>query len=83
MGAIGLGPQVCGLSIGVHGSTFGGNPLACAAALATLDLLEKEKLITRAATLGDYFQQRLQTIDSPLVREVRGLGLMIGLELKV
>ncbi len=82
MGAIALGPRVVSLPAGVHGSTFGGNPLACAAALATLHILSEEGLIARAADLGAYFMQRLQAIESPLIREVRGLGLMIGLELK-
>jgi acetylornithine/LysW-gamma-L-lysine aminotransferase len=83
MGAIGIGPRVTGLTPGVHGSTFGGNPLACAAALATLDVMEQEALPARAAELGAYFLQQLQTIQSPLIREVRGLGLMVGVELKV
>jgi acetylornithine/LysW-gamma-L-lysine aminotransferase len=82
MGAIALGPRVVSLPASVHGSTFGGNPLACAAALATLHILLEEGLIARAADLGAYFMQRLQAIESPLIREVRGLGLMIGLELK-
>lgn len=83
MGAVGLGSKVSGLSPGVHGSTFGGNPLACAAALATLKLYEAEGLVDRAAEMGAYFLQQLQTIESPLIREVRGLGLMIGVELRV
>jgi acetylornithine/LysW-gamma-L-lysine aminotransferase len=66
-----------------HGSTFGGNPLACAAALATLDVLIAEDLPGRAARLGSYFLDRLQGIRSPLVRQVRGRGLMIGMDLKV
>mgnify|MGYP001814971670 CR=1 FL=1 len=82
MGAIGLGSRVTGLSPGVHGSTFGGNPLACAAALATLDALADERLVERAAERGAYFHDRLRAIQSPLIREVRGLGLMIGIELK-
>jgi acetylornithine/LysW-gamma-L-lysine aminotransferase len=82
MGAIGIGPRVTGLTLGVHGSTFGGNPLACAAALATLDVMEQADLPARAAELGAYFLGRLQAIQSPLVRGVRGLGLMVGVELK-
>jgi predicted acetylornithine/succinylornithine family transaminase/N-acetyl-ornithine/N-acetyl-lysine deacetylase len=84
MGAIGLGQRVMEsgrIAKGVHGSTFGGNPLACAAALATLDILEQEKLVERAVALGEYALQRLQTIRSPLIREVRGRGLLIGIEL--
>lgn len=83
MGAIGIGPGVAALPPGIHGSTFGGNPLACAAALAVLDVMEQEHLPARAAELGIYFRDRLQAIDSPLIREVRGLGLMVGVELKV
>jgi len=84
MGAIGLGRRVMEserITKGVHGSTFGGNPLACAAALATLDILEQEKLVERAVELGEYALQRLQAIHSPLIREVRGRGLLIGIEL--
>lgn len=83
MGAIGIGPRVAELPVGVHGSTFGGNPLACAAALATLQVYEDEGLITRAEENGRYFLERLQEINSPLIREVRGLGLMVGVELRV
>jgi acetylornithine/LysW-gamma-L-lysine aminotransferase len=66
----------------VHGSTFGGNPLVCAAALASLDFIEKNQLPERAAELGPWFIDQLAQIKSPLVREVRGLGLMVGIELK-
>jgi LysW-gamma-L-lysine/LysW-L-ornithine aminotransferase len=82
MGAVAVGPRLQGFSVGLHGSTFGGNPLACAAALATLDVLENEGLVGRAAEMGHYFQTQLRAIDSPLIREVRGLGLLIGVELK-
>jgi acetylornithine/LysW-gamma-L-lysine aminotransferase len=85
MGAVCLGPRVTQsgrIGKGVHGSTFGGNPLACAAALATLDILEQEHLAERAATLGALALQRLRAIQSPLIREVRGLGLLIGIELR-
>ena len=83
MGAIAIGTRVAELPTGVHGSTFGGNPLACAAALATLQVIREEDLVNRSAELGSYLRQRLQRIDSPLIREVRGLGLMVGIELKV
>jgi ornithine--oxo-acid transaminase len=66
---------------GDHGSTFGGNPLACAVALAALDVLEQEALPQRAARLGAYFMERLRTITSPIVKEIRGRGLWIGIEL--
>lgn len=70
------------LPAGVHGSTFGGNPLACAAGLATLQALEDDHLIPAAKELGAYFRQRLLALRHPLVREVRGLGLMLGVDLK-
>jgi ornithine--oxo-acid transaminase len=66
---------------GDHGSTFGGNPLASAVAAEALALLADDKLAERSATLGAYFLTRLQAIDNPLIREVRGRGLMIGIEL--
>jgi acetylornithine/succinyldiaminopimelate/putrescine aminotransferase len=82
MGAVALGPRVARLTPGIHGSTFGGNPLACAAALASLEVLEEEELPARALAHGEHLLTRLRALDSPAVREVRGLGLMIGIELK-
>lgn len=82
MGAVLLGPRVGKLPPAVHGSTFGGNPLACAAALATLRTLREEGLPERAAERGAFFLSRLRAIPSPLIREVRGLGLMVGVELR-
>lgn len=67
---------------GEHGSTFGGNPLGAAVARASLRVIREEKLAERALELGDYFQERLAEIPSPHVREVRGKGLLIGVELK-
>jgi ornithine--oxo-acid transaminase len=66
---------------GDHGSTFGGNPLACAVARAALDVLIEEKLPERSAELGDYFLEKLRTLRSPDLKEVRGRGLWIGIEL--
>jgi ornithine--oxo-acid transaminase len=67
---------------GDHGSTFGGNPLACAVGLAALDVLVTERLAERAAETGAYFMQRLRALGSPRVREVRGRGLLIGVEIR-
>jgi len=83
MGITAFGPRIKNLTTGVHGSTFGGNPLACAAALATLDIIEEEALVGRSAEMGAYFKNCLCAIDSRLIREVRGLGLMIGIDLRV
>jgi len=66
---------------GVHGSTFGGNPLAAAAAIATLDVLAEEDLPRQAAEKGEYLLAALRDLPSPIIRQVRGLGLMIGIEL--
>ncbi|MCE7859900.1 MAG: ornithine--oxo-acid transaminase [Chloroflexi bacterium CFX2] len=67
---------------GEHGSTFGGNPLAAAVARASLKVLREEKLAERALELGAYFVEQLSEIPSPHVSEVRGKGLLIGVELK-
>jgi ornithine--oxo-acid transaminase len=66
---------------GDHGSTFGGNPLACAVGLEALDVLIDENLVERSRELGDYFLSRLKRIETPLIREVRGRGLFVGIEL--
>lgn len=63
---------------GDHGSTFGGSPLASAVGLAALDILVKENLIAHAADIGNYFLEKLRKITSPLISEVRGKGLLIG-----
>lgn len=67
---------------GEHGSTFGGNPLAAAVARASLRVIRDEKLSERAQQLGEYFVEQLSEITSPHVKEVRGKGLLIGVELK-
>jgi acetylornithine/LysW-gamma-L-lysine aminotransferase len=82
MGALLIGRNVKNLTPGVHGSTFGGNPLACAAALAALSVIEEEDLPGQAAAKGKYLMEKLQELNSPNIREVRGLGLMIGIEMK-
>jgi len=66
---------------GTHGSTFGGNPLACAVASAAIDVIVDEKLAQKSARLGKYFLNRLKKIESPLIKEVRGKGLMIAITL--
>ncbi|MDJ0757235.1 MAG: aspartate aminotransferase family protein [Ardenticatenaceae bacterium] len=82
MGAVGIGVRVQKLAPGTHGSTFGGNPLICAAALANIEAFEQDQLVERSAEIGRYFQERLRALNLPVIRDVRGLGLMIGIELK-
>jgi LysW-gamma-L-lysine/LysW-L-ornithine aminotransferase len=82
MGAVLLGEEVKQLTPGMHGSTFGGNPLACAAAASVLRVIEEEKLCEQAEEKGRYLLSGLQRIKSPLIREIRGLGLMVGVEIK-
>lgn len=66
---------------GSHGSTFGGNPLACAVSIAALDVLMDEQLADRSLELGAYMQEKLKELDNPIIKEVRGKGLFIGVEL--
>jgi acetylornithine/LysW-gamma-L-lysine aminotransferase len=82
MGAVLIGGRVGDLTPKSHGTTFGGNPLACAAALAAIRFIESERLPQHAAERGAQLMDGLRVIDSPLVREVRGLGLMVAAELK-
>jgi acetylornithine/LysW-gamma-L-lysine aminotransferase len=85
-GGVPMGAVLCGdqveVGIGSHGSTFGGNPLACAAALATIDYMQRENLARRAAAFGERFTQRFCASLPTRVRDVRQIGLMIGIELK-
>jgi acetylornithine/LysW-gamma-L-lysine aminotransferase len=85
-GGIPMGAVLCNDRIKVpvksHTSTFGGNPTACAAALASVDVIEKEGLVEKSKTLGEYFLKELRDFKSSKIREVRGLGLMLGIELK-
>ncbi|MCM3707878.1 MULTISPECIES: ornithine--oxo-acid transaminase [Cytobacillus] len=66
---------------GSHGSTFGGNPMACAVSVASMDVLVEEKLAERSLKLGEYFMGKLKEINNPVIKEVRGRGLFIGVEL--
>lgn len=66
---------------GSHGSTFGGNPLACAVGIAALEVLVEEELPKRSRDLGEYFQEELKKIQNPIIKEIRGKGLFIGVEL--
>jgi ornithine--oxo-acid transaminase len=66
---------------GEHGSTFGGNPLACAVGREALRVLEEERLAERAARLGEWLLRRLAAIDCAQVKDVRGKGLLVGVEL--
>ena len=81
MGAVLTGGRITP-AVGMHGSTFGGNPLACAAALATIEYLEAHDLCGRARDLGDRFAERFRSAQPSRVRELRQVGLMIGIELK-
>jgi acetylornithine/LysW-gamma-L-lysine aminotransferase len=82
MGAVLIGEKVQNLTPGAHASTFGGNPLSCAAGIAAITAIEEEELAGQAAEKGAYLMDKLRQINSPLIREVRGLGLMVGIELK-
>lgn len=82
MGAVLIGHSVKNLTPGVHGSTFGGNPLSCAAAVAAMGVMDEEDLPGQAAAKGQYLMDKLKKIESPNIREVRGMGLMIGIEMK-
>jgi ornithine--oxo-acid transaminase len=67
---------------GSHGSTFGGNPLACAVSIESLKVLEEEQLISKSAEMGEYFVASLREIKNPVIAEIRGRGMMVGVELK-
>lgn len=83
-GGLPLGAVICrdGLEppVGRHGSTFGGNPLSCAAALATLDFIEENGLPGRSREMGLYLMDKLHSLENPWVRDIRGRGLMVGME---
>jgi acetylornithine/N-succinyldiaminopimelate aminotransferase len=66
---------------GDHASTFGGNVLSCAAALANIEVIKKEKLVARSGELGAYLMKKLKALDKDYIKEIRGKGLMVGMEL--
>ncbi|MCZ7357794.1 MAG: acetylornithine transaminase [Candidatus Methanoperedens sp.] len=68
---------------GDHASTFGGNALSCAAALANIDVIKKEKLVRRSDELGNYLMKKLAALDKDYIIEIRGKGLMVGMELSI
>jgi acetylornithine aminotransferase len=74
-----VGEAATALQKGDHGSTFGGNPVSCAAALAVLDVIEKDGLLDHVATLGAEWSARLGAVDGPLLESVRGIGLWLAL----
>src|SRR5512133_2981415 len=82
MGAVLIGNNIKNLVPGVHGSTFGGNPLSCAAANAALDIIIGEDLPGQAAAKGAYLVEKLKKIQTSKIREVRGIGLIVGIEMK-
>ncbi|MBZ0275403.1 MAG: aspartate aminotransferase family protein [Anaerolineae bacterium] len=82
MGAVAWRGALGTMPVSSHGSTFGGNPLACAAAVAALTALRDESLPARSAELGAWFMEELTALNLPQVREIRGRGLMIGIELR-
>jgi acetylornithine/LysW-gamma-L-lysine aminotransferase len=85
-GGFPMGAVLCSdkikISTGIHGTTFGGNPLACAAALATIDVIISQNLCEEAKEKGKYFSDNFLKHDFKIVRELRQYGLMIGIELK-
>ena len=85
LGALLVSERVAGcIHPGMHGTTFGGGPLACAVALQLVTILEKEKLLTHVQKTGSYLIEQLQKLQRkhPAIREVRGMGLMVGVELE-
>jgi len=82
MGAVVAAEHASRVPKNAHGSTFGGNPFVCAAANASIDYILENNLAGKAADTGSYFLEKLSSIESPLIREIRGMGLMVGVELK-
>lgn len=86
-GGIPMGAVVCSdkidIPVGKHGTTFGGNPLACAASIAAIDFMLENKLAEKASEKGDYFMSKIKSSECRMVRDIRQTGLMIGVELRV
>ena len=82
MGGVAIADTVKNITPATHGSTFGGSPLACAAAIASIHEMQRLELAQQAHDKGVYFREHLEEINAPLIREVRGQGLLIGVELK-
>lgn len=86
-GGIPMGATLCSdkivIPIGKHGTTFGGNPLACAASIAAIDFMLENKLADMSKEKGDYFMKKMSEVNLKMVREIRQIGLMIGIELRV
>ena len=82
MGAVAIGPRLGEFPKAIHGTTFGGNPVSCSAALATLQFIQDNNLIERSREMGEYILGKLESRKIPLVRRIKGKGLMLGIELK-
>jgi len=83
IGAVCAKEKFCAFEPGDHGTTFGGNPLACMAGLAVFEALESENLVQNSFNMGNYFKRKLQLMNSDKIIEIRGMGLMIGIELNI
>jgi acetylornithine/LysW-gamma-L-lysine aminotransferase len=82
MGAVLIGGRIREIEPAVHANTFGGNPVTSAAGVAAVDAYEEERIAEKAAELGAYLTSALRALSAPLIREVRGLGLLVGIEIK-
>ena len=86
-GGIPMGAVLCSdkieIPVGKHGTTFGGNPLACAASIAAIDFMMEQKLAEKSEEKGEYLMEKLNAVNLKMVREIRQIGLMIGIELRV